>query len=116
MPVSEKDRLAAGELRQRISIIRPVGTQSATGGTVEGTPQTFAANLPAAVDSLPMGNEGIQAGQLIGSVTHRIRIRYLAGIKPWMTISYGSRTLQILSVDNLDERRLDVWLLCAEVL
>lgn len=114
MPVG--GRVAAGELRQRITILRPTGTQSATGGTVAGTPETVAADLPAAVESTVLGTEAIQAGQVLANVTHRIRLRYREGITPWMTVTCNGRTFQILSVIDVDERHLDTWLACAEVL
>ena len=102
-------------MRQRITILRPTGTPSATGGTVEGPPETVAANVPAVVESTVLGTETIQAGQVLASVTHHVGIRYLAGIKAWMTVTCNNRTFQILSVVDVDERHLDVWLLCAEV-
>jgi len=109
------ERLEAGRMRQRITILRPTGTPSATGGTIAGDPETVAANLPAVVESTVLGAETIQAGQVLASVTHHVGIRYLAGIKAWMTVTCNNRTFQILSVVDVDERHLDVWLLCAEV-
>jgi len=109
------DRLEAGRMRQRITILRPTGTPSATGGTIAGDPETVAANLPAVVESTVLGAETIQAGQVLASVTHHVGIRYLAGIKNWMIVTLGDRTLQILAVVDVDDRHLDLWLLCAEV-
>lgn len=105
--------VSAGELSARISIIRPVGTTSATGGIVEGSPETFADLIPAAIASA-LGNESIQAGGLAAFATHRIRVRYLPGLKPWMWVTFEGREFQILSIVDVNERHIEQELLCAE--
>lgn len=106
--------VSAGELRSRVIIKRPVGTTSATGGVVEGTPQTFADSVPAAIAST-LGNEALQAGGLVSGVTHIVKMRYMSGLRPWMTVTFETREFQILSVIDVDERHIEHQLLCAEV-
>jgi SPP1 family predicted phage head-tail adaptor len=93
---------------------RPVGSTSATGGVVEGVPQVFAENIPAAIVSA-LGNETIRAGGLVAGVTHLVKLRYLAGIQAFMTVTFETRVFQILSIVDVDERHIEHQLLCAEV-
>lgn len=111
MPVAA--RVAAGELRHRITLVQPGGTTSATGGVTPGAGTTFAENVPAAISS-SLGREVLQASQLNASVSHVIRMRYMAGVTPAMTVTFEDRTLQILSVLDVDERHVELQLLCAE--
>lgn len=105
--------VSAGELRSRVTIKRPVGTTSATGGVVEGTPQVFASSVPAAIESA-LGSEALRAGGLVAGVTHLVKLRYLDGVKPWMTVTFEDRQFQILSIVDVDERHIEHQLLCAE--
>lgn len=62
------------------------------------------------------GNERIQAQQVESSADSVITIRYLAGVVSTMRIKYGSRTFQILWVQNVNERNMWLELRCAEQL
>jgi SPP1 family predicted phage head-tail adaptor len=54
--------------------------------------------------------ETIQAAQTTMTITHRIRIRYRAGIKASWRIAWDSRYFNIVSIvdPNMDHRWLDV--------
>lgn len=105
--------VSAGELRSRIRISRPVGTTSATGGVVEGTPEVFADRVPASITSA-LGTETLQASGLVAGVTHLIKIRFLSGVQSFMTVTFEARLFQILSIVDVDERHIEHQLLCAE--
>jgi head-tail adaptor len=42
--------------------------------------------------------------QLEARITHRMHLWYRTGVTPKMQVSYGSRTFQIISVKNVEER------------
>ena len=60
------------------------------------------------------GSEYFAAKQIQSSVTQRIRIRYMDGIKPEMLVLHGSTVYNIAAVLP-DNRRTEIVLMCAEV-
>jgi SPP1 family predicted phage head-tail adaptor len=48
------------------------------------------------------GRETIQAGNVVGVVTHRITTRYDSAIAPSLRFAWGARVLNIRSVKNVD--------------
>ncbi len=60
------------------------------------------------------GREYWARSQIQAEVTHRIRIRYIAGIKPTMRIQFRDRTFEIESIINWHERNIDLQLMCKE--
>lgn len=106
--------VSSGELRSRVTILRPTGTTSSTGGVTEGSAETVVSNAPAAIASSP-ANEQVRAGALNALVTHVVRMRYVSGLKPYMTLTFEGREFQILSIVDVDERHVEHQLLCAEV-
>ncbi len=107
--------VAAGELRSRIKIERPIGTVSPTGGVIEGTPEVFADRVPARIASA-QGSEAIKAGGIVSGITHTIAMRYQAGVQSFMTVTFEARQFQIVSIVDTDERHVELLLLCVETL
>lgn len=103
----------AGALRSRIDILAPAGSPSGTGGTVPSTPITIASRIPAEVTSGPLG-EAIQVGALQSGIASLIRIRYRPGIESYMVVVLEGRTLQIVSVVDVDNRHVTLELTCTE--
>lgn len=93
--------VATGELLQRIDLLLPNAT-------------AFASDVPAAV-TVQSNGEDLRAGALTAIVTHLIRIRYLPGVESWMTAKLKGRDLQIRTIVNVDERDIELQLLCTEV-
>ena len=62
------------------------------------------------------GREYWQAKQVVGEVTGRITIRYLAGVDEKMRIIYGNKTYNILAVINPEEKNRTCQLLVKEIL
>ena len=60
------------------------------------------------------GREGFQAQQMYASATHRIRIRYRAGVVPKMRFLKGSREFEIDAVLNVDERNRELVCIATE--
>jgi SPP1 family predicted phage head-tail adaptor len=56
------------------------------------------------------------ADQVQSSMIQNVRIRYRSDVTPKMRISYGSRILDIETVEDPDGRRRRLLLMCREVL
>jgi SPP1 family predicted phage head-tail adaptor len=101
----------AGKLRHRIAIEQVAETQDPDGSVIE-TWSTFA-NAHASIEPIS-GREYFAAQTTQADVTHRICMRYLAGLIPKMRVKYGLRIFDILSVINVNERNRELQLMCKE--
>lgn len=102
--------MKAGDLRTRIEIQQPVRVGSGTGGRVDWV--TFA---PAWADVKPIrSTDRTDDGHFQAIRLARVTIRYLPGVKSKMRVKLGSRTLEIVSVIDVDERHRQLDLLCEE--
>lgn len=104
--------MRAGQLRHRITLQTP--TESTSTSTMGRTP-TYAdtATVWASVEPLS-GNEQWRAKQAGTVVSHRIIIRYMAGVTSAMRVKFGSRYFGIESVINENERNQMLELTCKE--
>lgn len=104
--------IPAGILRHRITIEQYTVTgRNVIGGEVkEWVP---VATVWAAVEPI-RGREFFAAHQVNAEVTTRIRIRYLPGVAPTMRVQFGNRTYDIRTVIDVDERHLELQLMCVE--
>lgn len=59
-------------------------------------------------------SERIQANQTVMTVSHRIRIRYIANIESSWRIKFGERYFNIISVINTNEANKMLDLMCKE--
>lgn len=82
------------------------------GGSI---PFTDVAQLWASIEPLS-GRELLQAGQLDDRMTHRVRMRYYAGIRPSWRIAYESRVFDIKSIADKEERHIELELMCEELI
>lgn len=112
--------MRAGELDKVISIQKQVDVSDNMGGftqtwvdLVTGTAtdtDIWAAIWPASA------KEQIMSEKEVGTITHKIRIRYRTGVTSDMRVKYGSSYFGILAPPintNMANRRLD--LICKEV-
>ena len=109
--------MRGGDLRHQITIQVKSSVPDGMGGHI-ATWNTFATCF-AAIWPVS-GKELDQNAQLATLVTHRVRIRYLAGlpqpIKPGtMQILYNSRIFNVQSVINWEERNIQLDMLCLEL-
>lgn len=81
--------LAAGRLRHRISIQRPVNTQDSNGDMVLDW-EDVATDIAAAIEPLSV-REFIASQSMQSQITARIVIRYRDGLNATMRILHGSR-------------------------
>jgi SPP1 family predicted phage head-tail adaptor len=105
MPIA----LAAGAMRQVITIQnKTVVTDATYGGTTE-TWFDFAADVRAKREPLS-GKELLVAGAEQGIMKVRFRTRWLAGVEPAMRIVHDDKYYDIISVVDVDglNRELDI--------
>lgn len=112
----------AGDLTRRVTIIRPVGTTSATGGIVTGEPETVLEQWPVAMDPVGVSTlaEALVGGQVINIGTTIVRMRYHPAVAVSQQVQYAdlrrgtTRTLEVLALVNPNEANVELQLLCAE--
>ena len=96
-----------GSLRHRLIVQRPDRTLDTGGGAT--IIWTDIATVWGAVEPVS-GRETIVAERPQATVTHKVTLRYRADVDARMRILFGSRSLNIRSVINQDERGR--WLVC----
>lgn len=101
-----------GKLRHRITIQEKVTVPDGYGG-VTSTWKDMAA-VWSSVEPLK-GRELYAAQQVKTELSHRVRIRYMSGIKPEMRIAFDNRTFEIEAIIDPEERHESLELLCSEV-
>lgn len=96
---------SAGALRQRIIIQTGTPTDDDRGGATIA----WSTHVTAWASVNPINaREAFTHGRVEGSVTHRVRLRYQAGITPKMRVLWGTRVLLIMGVRN--EGEMNRWL------
>lgn len=101
----------AGRLRERVTVQQAAETRNALGETVLSW-STFAERW-ASVEGVS-SREALASGQQDVTITHRVRMRYLSGMTQNMRIVWRSRTLNIVSLLEYDNRTEHV-AICEEV-
>lgn len=104
--------MRAGQLRHQVAVQSRTLTSDGMGGQTESweTKYTVYAGIwPVSA------RERVQAGQMETTITHRLRLRYQAGITTAMRVVFDGRTFEIVSIINPDERNISLDLLCTEV-
>lgn len=104
--------MKAGELRHRVRVEKATESRDSTYGNVTIAWTTFAV-VWASVEPLT-GKETLTNDQVGADITHRVRMRYLAGITPKMRIVFRERALNIVSIANLLERNIEMEIMCGE--
>jgi SPP1 family predicted phage head-tail adaptor len=99
------------DLRHRITLQQKTTTRDAEGNVRE----TWAdvATVWAAFEPI-RGREYFQAASVNAENTVRFRIRYRQGVTPTMRVVYGGRVFDIKSVIDVNERHLEIELMCQE--
>ena len=104
--------MRAGELRKRVAIESVASTVN-TYGEPSSTWSTDA-TVWAAIDPVS-GSETNIASELTGIITHKIKVRYRSGLTAANRLTYDSRTFEVVSSRNWQERGIFLELLCKEV-
>ncbi len=101
----------AGRLRHRVTLQNAADTADGGGGFT--TTWSDVATVWAAIEPLK-SRERLFAQQLETPVTHRVTIRYRAGVTAKMRLKFGARVFNIRGVINAGERDRTLELLCEE--
>ena len=104
-------RIRAGELRHRLALKRKKRARGAQGGWTESW--STVATVWGSMSPLS-GIELIEAKKQGWEATHMAKIRYYAGLNPKYRITFDSRDFEIVSVQNLDERKIVLEVMCKE--
>lgn len=107
--------MEAGRLRHRVTIEEKSVTRDTYGGEVV-TWETFATVWG---DVSPMvGREYLEGRQEGAEINTRVRIRYLAGVRPEMRVKWadddGTHYYDIQSVQHVETRQRELVLMCRE--
>lgn len=106
--------IRSGPLRHRITIQQPAqGAPDSFGGR-QNVFTTFA-TVWGSIAPLS-GREMDYARGFDAQVSHRVIMRYVAGILPSFRILYGSRTFSITAALNAEERNRMLTLYCTELI
>lgn len=103
-----------GRMRHRVTIqqLSPNSPQQDAGGTPDETWGTY---ITGWAEITPLkGRELESARQTNPEVTGQARMRWRSGVDSRMRILFGSRTLEILAVINVEERSREMQLLYKE--
>lgn len=101
-----------GKLRHRITLQSKAVVKDIEGITKETW--TDLATVWAAIEPL-RGREYFQAAAVNQENTVRFRIRYRPGITSSMRVKYRSRLFDIKSIIDIEERHVELHLMCQEV-
>lgn len=99
------------ELRHRVTFQTRTDTVDNLGGSVT----TWADEFDAWVRIEPTsGRQSVFAGKIQNPVTHKITMRYLADVTPKQRVLFGTRTFDIQSIINPEERNIALVLMVEE--
>lgn len=104
--------MRAGELRHQVWIKEPTHTPDGVGGktTTWGTVTVCWGSFRP-----KRGREWIESGLENAELTEIFRMRYYDGITPAMRMTFGSRTFEVVSITNIDERNRELELTLKEL-
>ena len=100
-----------GKLRHRLQIEKKVVARDSYGA--ETITWTDVDTVWGSVEPIS-GREYFLAQQVQSEVTHRVTIRYYAGMNPGWRIKFGTRIFDVLSVINTEERNREMILMTRE--
>ena len=100
-----------GKLRHRIELQEKTTGRDSFGSEVEQW--NTKATVWASVEPIA-GREYFLAQQVQSEVTHRIRIRYYAGLQSDWRIRFGTKLFDILSIIDFEERHVEMQIMCKE--
>lgn len=106
----------AGKMRHLITFQSFDGTTDESGDVRDDLDENWddVKTLHASIDPVS-GKEFYSANQSQSEVTHKIRCRYVSGLKTAMRIKYGTRTFRIVSLIDWEERHESLLIMAKEL-
>ena len=105
--------MKAGTLRKKIALQSATRTPDGGGGFTESWATISGGDIWASIEPAS-SREVYAAGQLQHRITHALTLRYLSGVTTAMRVLFGTRTFNVRSVLNVEERGRELRLLCEE--
>ena len=105
--------MEAGKLRHAVELKEPTGNRG-PGGESTGEGFEVVARVRASITPVAGGESQANDHQQ-AVVTHEVRIRHYEGLLPTWRLGFGTRTLEIVNVLNVDERSREMVLSCREI-
>lgn len=99
-----------GAMQHRIDVLKPNSRRTDEG--TELSPTLFTESW--ASIRLLQGRELDKAQQVIAEVTHKIVIPYQDGLESEMLVHFNNRQFVIQAIEDPDERKFELHLLCVE--
>jgi len=106
-------RTMVGKMRHRVIVKTIASSQETTMGSWTQAATTDSTRW-ASIEPIS-ARERITAGQVVPEATHVIRMRWNTAVTPSATLVYGTRTFEVLSSINVNERDKILELLCKEL-
>lgn len=107
--------MQAGQLKHKLDIEMELNSQDAYGQLTQVW-VVFLRGIWAAIEPIS-GREYFSSQHVNAEISHRIKIRYKAGITPNMRVKFGdTRYFNIVSVIDLFEAHREMNLMCTEVI
>ena len=103
--------MQAKRLPHSIKIQKPTITKGTSGGQIKNW-EDYVTRL-AFVKPL-QGREYFAAKQVQAETSHKVTMWYQPGIASEMRVVFGTRVLEIESVINVDERNIELQLMCVD--
>lgn len=105
--------MRAGQLRHKVKI-QSLGTRVDDGTGGGSIPFADLAEVYASIEPID-GYELLRAENFDANLTHRVRTRYVAGVRPSNRILYGTRVFDIKRVIDPEERHIELEMMCEEL-
>ena len=107
--------MKTGTLRHRVRIEEQTETRNAHGGITRAWAEASEGKRYAAIEPIS-GREFYEAQQVAADITHKVKIRYYAGLNTSHRIVriHDSRVFDIEAVQNTDERNIEQVCMCKE--
>lgn len=102
-----------GAMRHKIEFVAIGEIRGAMGGVSEG--ETSFAFVRAEIKPIS-GGERFMSNQLFAEATSQIKCRFVAGITRKHKIKFGTRTFDILDMQNKDEKSVELFIVAKEIL
>lgn len=105
--------MRSGSLRHKIEFLAIGAGQDNFGGVTEA--QAHLAYSMAEIKPIS-GGERFMSNQVFAEATSQIRCRFIDGITPKHIIKFGTRSFNIMNIQNKDERNVELIIIAKEIL
>lgn len=105
--------MRSGSMRHKIEFVSIGEVRDEMGGSSDG--ETHFDDARAEIKPIS-GGERFMSNQLFAEATSQIKCRFVAGVTRKHKIKFGTRTFDILDVQNKDEKSVELFIVAKEIL